>query len=74
MLPSYLLVARRYRDTIRPSYVKLTEENLVFARRLRELFDARIGSRRRELEETIRELEEESGRNYRYVRGLATLL
>ena len=74
MLPSDLLVARRYRDTIRPSYVKLTEENLVFARRLHEIFEACIGSRRRELEEAIRELEEESGRGYRYVRGLATLL
>jgi predicted nuclease of restriction endonuclease-like RecB superfamily len=73
MLPSDLLVARRYRDTIRPAYAKLTEENLGYARRLLGLFETHLG-RRRELEEAIRTLEEESGRDYRYVRGLATLL
>jgi hypothetical protein len=74
MLPSDLLVARKYRDTIRPSYVQLTKENLGFARRLHELFETHIEDKRRALEEAIRELEEESGRGYRYVRGLATLL
>jgi predicted nuclease of restriction endonuclease-like RecB superfamily len=73
MLPSNLLVARKYRDTIRPGYKKLTEENLGYARRLLGLFEAHLGGRGRELMEAIGELEE-SGRGYRYVRGLATLL
>lgn len=74
MLPSDLLVARRYRDTIRPSYAKLTRENLGSANRLLGVFEMHLGRRRMELEEAVRGLEEESGRDYRYVRGLATLL
>jgi len=74
MLPSDLLVARRYRDTIRPGYAKLTEESLSQAKRLHDLFERHLGSRRWELELAIRELEMESGRGYKHVRGLATLL
>jgi predicted nuclease of restriction endonuclease-like RecB superfamily len=73
MLPSDLLVARRYRETIRPIYAKLTAENLEFAERLIDVFKALRGRRRWELEEAVRELEE-ACRDYRYVRGLATLL
>jgi predicted nuclease of restriction endonuclease-like RecB superfamily len=74
VLPSELLVARRYRDSIRPAYAELDEENLGFASRLIDTFTSLRGRRRRELDETITALEESSGRNYKYVRGLATLL
>ncbi|MFQ6053821.1 MAG: DUF790 family protein, partial [Candidatus Bathyarchaeia archaeon] len=73
VLPSDLLVARRYRDTIRPVYARLTEENLEFAERLIDLFKGFQGRRRRELEEAVEALEED-GHDYRFVRGLATLL
>lgn len=74
MLPSDLLVARRYRDTIRPGYAKLTEENMGFSKGLLDLYGSHLGRRRSELEEAVREMEAESGRRYRYVRGIATLL
>jgi predicted nuclease of restriction endonuclease-like RecB superfamily len=74
MLPSDLLVARRYRDTIRLGYAKLTEENLGFSRRLIDIFESHLDRRRRELEEAIREMEAESMHNYRYVRGISILL
>jgi len=74
MLPSHLLVTRRYRDTIRPTYAKITEVNLELSKRLQSLFEKSIGCRKKTLYEAIGELEEESGRDYRYVRGLATLL
>jgi predicted nuclease of restriction endonuclease-like RecB superfamily len=74
MLPSDLLVARRYRDTIRPTYAEITEVNLELSRRLIRLFETHIGRRKKTLEEAVGELEGESGRDYRYVRGLAILL
>ena len=73
MLPSVLLVARRYRDTIRPVYAKLTVENLGIAEKLIRAFQDHLKKRRRELEEAVGEMEE-AGYDYRYVRGLATLL
>jgi len=74
MLPSELLVARRYRDSIRPAYAKLDEENLRFGRTLIGLFESSRGRKRKELWESITELEGTSRSDYRYVRGLATLL
>lgn len=74
MLPSDLLVARRYRDTVRPAYAKLDEGNIESSGRLIALFETFQGRRKRELDEAVTGLEEASGRDYRHVRGLATLL
>ncbi len=74
MLPGDLLVARRYRDTIRPTYAEITEVNLKLSGRLIRLFETHMKCRKRTLDEAVGELEEGSGRDYRFVRGLATLL
>jgi len=58
------LVARKYRETIRPIYAKLNEENLEVAQGLIKDFKAFTGRRKRELEEAVRELEE-AGHGYR---------
>jgi predicted nuclease of restriction endonuclease-like RecB superfamily len=73
VLPSELLVARKYGDNIRPVYAKLTRENLEVAERLIRSFKRLQGRRKRELEEAVDELEE-TGLDYRYVRGLSVLL
>jgi len=73
MLPSNLLVARKYRDTIYPVYAKLNDVNLVLAERLIQAFNDHLMKRKREVEEAIAGLEEQ-GYDYRFVRGLAVLL
>jgi predicted nuclease of restriction endonuclease-like RecB superfamily len=73
VLPSDLLVARKYRDTIYPVYAKINDVNLVLAERLIQAFNAHLMKRKREMEEAIAGLEE-LGYDYRFVRGLAVLL
>jgi predicted nuclease of restriction endonuclease-like RecB superfamily len=73
VLPSELLIARKYRDTIHPVYAKLIRENLEIAERIISLFQSYRGRRKRELEETVTGLEDR-GYDYRYVRGLYTLM
>ena len=73
MLPSNLLVARKYRDTIHPVYAKLNDVNLALAERLIQAFNDHLMKRKREVEEAIAGLEEQ-GYDYRFVRGLAVLL
>ncbi|MFP3951831.1 MAG: DUF790 family protein [Candidatus Bathyarchaeia archaeon] len=73
MLPSNLLVARKYRDTIRPIYAELKQKNLDLAERVINAYNRHLGKSRGELEEEVAELEG-IGYDYRYVRGLATLL
>lgn len=73
MLPSDLLVARKYRDTIRPVYAELNQENLDLAEKVINTHKLLLGKSRGELEEDVAGLESRSY-DYRYVRGLATLL
>ncbi len=73
MLPSSLLVARRWRDRIRPVYASLSRENLEVARRLIQTYQGHVGRKKGILKEVMAELED-LGYDYRYVRGLSTLL
>jgi predicted nuclease of restriction endonuclease-like RecB superfamily len=73
MLPSDLLVARKYRDTIYPVYATLNDANLAFAERLIQAFNDHLTKRKREVEAAIAGLEEQ-GHDYRFVRGLGVLL
>jgi predicted nuclease of restriction endonuclease-like RecB superfamily len=73
VLPSDLLVARKYRDTINPVYATLNDVNLTFAERLIQDFNDHLTKRKREVEAAIAGLEEQ-GHDYRFVRGLAVLL
>ncbi len=73
MLPSNLLITRRWRERITPVYAELSQENLEIARLLIQVYRNHLGERKDELNEAACGLEE-LGYDYRYVRGLATLL
>jgi predicted nuclease of restriction endonuclease-like RecB superfamily len=73
MLPSTLLVARKHRDTISPVYAALNDANRALAKRLVQAYQDHLTKRKRAVEAVIAELEAQ-GHDYRFVRGLATLL
>ena len=73
MLPSSLLVARRWRDRIRPVYAQLSQENLGVASLLIQTYRDHVGRRKGDLNEAVEGLED-LGYDYRYVRGLSALL
>ncbi|MEM2905080.1 MAG: DUF790 family protein [Candidatus Bathyarchaeia archaeon] len=73
MLPSNLLIARVRRGIVKPVYARLDEANLDIARTLIELFQAHVGERKGRLMEAISGYEE-VGFDFRFVRGLSTLL
>jgi predicted nuclease of restriction endonuclease-like RecB superfamily len=73
MLPSELLVARKYGNTIRPIYAKLIGDTVKAAEKMIVIFTSYIGRKKREVKEAAAELEGQ-GYDYRYVRGLYTLL
>ena len=72
-MPSSLLITRRWRDSIRPVYAKLSQENLGVARLLIQTYRDYVGRKKGELNEALDGLEE-LGYDYRYVRGLSALL
>ena len=73
LLPSSLLITRRWRDKIRPVYAQLNRENLEVARLLIQTYGNHVGKKKGELDEVVGGLED-TGYDYRYVRGLTTLL
>ncbi len=73
MLPSSLLITRRRRDAIRPVYAELNQENLEIAGLLIQTYADYVGKRKGELNETVNGMED-LGYDYRYVRGLSSLL
>ena len=73
MLPSSLLITRRRRDAIRPVYAELNQGNLEIAGLLIQTYADYVGKRKGDLNETVNGLED-LGYDYRYVRGLSTLL
>jgi predicted nuclease of restriction endonuclease-like RecB superfamily len=73
LLPSSLLITRRWRDKIRPVYAQLNKENLEGARVLVQTYGDYVGKTKGELSEAVNGLED-LGYDYRYVRGLSTLL
>jgi len=73
LLPSSLLITRRWRDTIKPVYVQLNKENLGIARLLIQTYRDYVGKTKGELNGAANGLED-MGYDYRYVRGLSTLL
>jgi predicted nuclease of restriction endonuclease-like RecB superfamily len=72
-LPSNLLITRRWRDRITPVYAQPTQENFELAKLLIQTYKDHLGKRKDELNEATGGLEE-LGHDYRYVRGLSTLL
>jgi predicted nuclease of restriction endonuclease-like RecB superfamily len=73
MLPSNLLRTQKRRDTIKPVYAQLTKENLEAANLLIQTYKEILGRKKRELDEDTENLEE-IGYDYRFIRGLTTLL
>lgn len=73
MLPSSLLITRRWGGGIRPFYAPLSPRNLGVAELLIQTYRDHVGRRKGELNEAVEGLEE-LGHDYRYVRGLSVLL
>ena len=73
MLPSNLLLTKKRRDTIKPTYAQFTKENLQFANLLIQTYKEGLGKKKGELESAIENLEN-LGHDYRFVRGLTALL
>ena len=73
MLPSNLLLTQKRRDTIKPTYAQLSKENLQVANLLIHTYKENLGKKKGELDAATENLEE-LGYDYRFLRGLATLL
>ncbi len=73
MLPSSLLITRRWRDKITPVYANLSRANIEVARLLVQTYGDYVGKKKGELNEAVNGLED-LGHDYRYVRGISTLL
>jgi predicted nuclease of restriction endonuclease-like RecB superfamily len=73
MLPKSLLVAQKRRDKIKPIYATLNKENLELANLLIQTYKDHLGKKKGELDASIENLEE-IGYDYRFIRGLTTLL
>jgi len=73
LLPSSLLITKRWQDTIKPVYAQLDRKNLDVAKLLIQTYNDHVGRRKGELNEAINTMEE-MGYDYRYVRGLSALL
>jgi len=74
VLPSNLLVVRRRGKTIKPKFVSLSEDNVALAERVADLFTSNVGKKKGVLNDEYEALEEESPEDYRFLRGLYTLL
>ena len=73
MLPSELLLVRRRKGRIWPRYAKLSDENLDVAKLLVEAYRRYVGEKKNVLKAFVGELED-TGYDYRFVRGLSVLL
>ncbi len=73
MLPSNLLKARTSRGKLYPVYAQLDPTIINLAERIIEAFDKNIGRKKKHLIEMLKQYEEE-GFDYRFIRGLSTLL
>jgi predicted nuclease of restriction endonuclease-like RecB superfamily len=73
MLPSSLLTVWKRKGVILPRYAKLTSYNLEVASALIEAYKRALGEKKKVLREFVGELED-SGQDYRFVRGLSFLL
>jgi hypothetical protein len=73
VLPSNLLRAKISGGRIRPTYVNPEPGTLVLAERITKTFSDCVGKRKGELQEKLRDLEDE-GHDFKLVRGLAALL
>ena len=74
MLPSSLLIARKWRDKIRPVHAKLNPKDLGAARLLIKTYIDYVGRTKGELHEAVDGIEQDLGYDYRYIRGLSALL
>lgn len=73
MLPSNLLIARRWKNQIKPVYAKLTQENIEIADQLIQIYRKHRGSKKYTLKELLAE-KENLYFDYRFIRGLSVLL
>ena len=73
MLPSDLLLVWKRKGVIQPRYARLSDDNLEVASILIEFYKRHVGEKKKVLKEFASELED-SGYDYRFVRGLSFLL
>ncbi len=73
MLPGSLLITRRRQDKISPVYAQINQRNVKVAGMLIQTYRDYLFKKKGELSDTVNGLED-IGYDYRYVRGLSTLL
>jgi predicted nuclease of restriction endonuclease-like RecB superfamily len=73
MLPSNLLRTQKRKDTIKPVYALLNKENLEIANLLIKRYKENVNRKKKDLDVSTENLEE-MGYDYRFIRGLITLL
>lgn len=73
MLPSDLLRTKKRREAIKPIYAQISKENLQIANHLIQTYKQHLGKKKKKLIEATENLEE-FGFDYRFIRGLTTLL
>jgi predicted nuclease of restriction endonuclease-like RecB superfamily len=73
MLPSNLLTVWKRKGVIQPRYAQLSKDNLEVAGALIEAYKHALGEKKKMLREFVANLED-SGQEYRFVRGLSFLL
>ena len=73
MLSSNLLITKKWRDTIKPVFAELNKQNVEVAEILQQIYKNHIGKKKGEINKSVEQLEE-IGYDYRYIRGLSSLL
>ena len=73
MLQSDLLLVWKRKGELIPRYAKLSEKNLEASQSLIEAYRAHIGEKKKDLKTLVTELESK-GFEYRFIRGLSSLL
>ena len=73
MLPIELLIVQRWKDNIRPRYSKLDERDVSAASAVIKAYAESAKLKRGEIREKVSDLEETYG-DYRFIRGLATIV
>jgi len=73
MLPSELLSIRRWKKFIRPKFASINSRNIAIVKEILTIYQRNIGNKKREIQADLLALENLAG-NYKFIRGIATLI
>ena len=73
MLPSELLITRRWRNEIRPRFASINHENIALVQEIIDIYQKNVGNKKYVIQEKLFDLENLAF-DYRFVRGVAVLV